>query len=111
MLAPIYSMVHNAKRFETGTPDCNFQKESWPKDAKENTSICGVIIMEKKQEADLFTVKEKQSVSSQNKKNYYSCVKVKKCWCHFESLSVVTMKIQYPAHEECGGRENDLNSG
>lgn len=88
MLALIYSMVYIAKRFETGTPDCNFQKESWPKEAKEKTSTCGVIVMEKKQEADLFTVKKKKSVSSQNKNNHYSCVKVKKCWCHFKSLSV-----------------------
>lgn len=54
-------MVDIAKRLETGTPDCNLQGESCPKNVKEKTSTCGTIIMDKKQEADLFTGKAKQS--------------------------------------------------
>lgn len=52
-------MVNIAKRRETGTPDCNFQGESCPKNVKEKTSTRGTIIMDKKQEADLFTIKAK----------------------------------------------------
>lgn len=55
-------MVDTAKRLETGTPDCNFQGESYPKNVKEKkTSTCGTIIMDKKQEADLLTIKAKPS--------------------------------------------------
>lgn len=57
-------MVDRAKRLESGTPACNFQRESWYKNVKENPSACGTIIMDKKQEADLLTIKEKQFASS-----------------------------------------------
>lgn len=59
LLALRYDTVHIAKRFETGTPDRNFQGASWPKNVKDKTSRGGAIIMERKQEADLFTMKEK----------------------------------------------------
>lgn len=58
--------------------------------------------MNKKQEADLLTIKEKQFASSWNDNNPYSSVKVKIYWCHFESLEVATMKSRYPACKEEG---------